>query len=88
MPHARAAAAGDDPEKTQPVAIPAAISPSAKTAPLPVAAPPKLPPTEKPAGAAPRPKSGDDMIRLVKLGTLTFVIVLIVFTLLLFFFGR
>jgi hypothetical protein len=50
---------------------------------------PKLPPRERPAGELARaPKPGDEMIRLIKLGTLTFVIVLVVLTLLLFFFGR
>jgi hypothetical protein len=86
MPEATVAGADDDPEHTQPVALPAEVSPSAKPVALPVAAPPKLPPRSQPAGEA--PKSGDDMIRLVKLGTLTFVIVLVVFTLVLFIFGR
>lgn len=82
--------AEDDPEKTQPVAIPEEFPASAKTVSLPAAVPPDLPPRRIPDGnAASRgPEPGDEMIRLVKLGTLTFVIVLVVFTLLLFFFGR
>ena len=50
-----------------------------------MAAPTRLPPREQRAEA---PNSGDEMLKLVKLGTLTFVIVLVVFTLVLVFFGR